>query len=181
MLKGFKDFILRGNVVDMAVGVVIGAAFGSIVASLVSDLITPLIGAIAKVPDFSSLTFTINESKFAVGNFINHLISFVLLAAVVYFFVVTPINMLMARSKKSPEKSAARRGCPECLSAIPLGAKRCAFCTASVTPLTVAAPGAIELYHGGDGPKERGINLEDGTKDAMEKLNESGDEGSDRE
>ena len=180
MLKGFKDFILRGNVVDMAVGVVIGAAFGSIVAALVADLITPLIGAIAKVPDFSSLFFTFNESKFAVGDFINHLVSFVLLAAAVYFFVVTPINMLMARAKKAPEKAAARRGCPECLSAIPLAAKRCAFCTASVTPLAVAAPGAIELYNGGDGPKEGGLNLEDGTKEAMQKLNEGG-EGKERE
>ena len=97
---GFKQFILRGNVVDLAVGVVIGAAFGGLVESLVKDILTPFIGAIAKVPDFSGLFFTLNDSKFMYGSFINHVISFLLVAAAIYFFVVLPINKLIARTKK---------------------------------------------------------------------------------
>lgn len=133
MLKGFRDFILRGNVVDLAVGVVIGSAFGAIVSSLVADILTPLIGAIAKVPDFSAWSFTLNGSKFMIGSFINHLIAFLLVAAAVYFFVVLPMNMLMAKMKKSPAPAdPTDKKCPECLSTIPVAAKRCAFCAQSL-------------------------------------------------
>lgn len=103
MLNGFKQFILRGNVVDLAVGVVIGAAFGGLVESLVKDLLTPLIGAVAKVPDFSGMLFTLNGSKFMYGNFLNHLISFIIVAAAIYFFVVIPLNTLLAKAKKQEE------------------------------------------------------------------------------
>jgi large conductance mechanosensitive channel len=129
MLKGFKQFILRGNVVDLAVGVVIGAAFTSVVNALVKDFLTPFIAAIMKVPDFSNLAFAINGSKFMYGDFLNALISFLLVAAAVYFFVVTPINILVAKTKKSPPADPADKKCPECLSTIPLKATRCAFCT----------------------------------------------------
>jgi large conductance mechanosensitive channel len=127
MLSGFKDFILRGNVVDLAVGVVIGAAFGGIVTALVEDLLTPLIGAIAKVPDFSAWVFALNGSTFKIGDFINHVISFVLVAGAIYFFVVTPVNKLMANSKKDAVPTT--KGCPECASDIPLKATRCGHCT----------------------------------------------------
>ena len=129
MLKDFKQFLLRGNVVDLAVGVVIGAAFGTIVSALVSDLLTPLIGAVAKVPDFSGLSFTINESKFMYGHFINALISFLLIAGAVFFFVVKPMNILIARTKKEKVIDPTSKKCTECLSEIPLAAKRCAYCT----------------------------------------------------
>ena len=129
MLKGFKQFILRGNVVDLAVGVVVGAAFSNIVNALVKDLITPFISAIAKSPDFSSLYFTVNGSKFMYGEFFNSLISFVLIAASVYFFVVTPINFLVSKSKKEKPADLANKKCPECLSEIPSEATRCAHCT----------------------------------------------------
>ncbi|HLY28229.1 MAG TPA: large conductance mechanosensitive channel protein MscL [Aggregatilineales bacterium] len=132
-MKGFRDFILRGNVVDLAVGVVIGAAFGNIVQALVKDLLTPLIAAIVGQPDFSAIYFTINNSKFMVGDFINALISFVILALVIYFFVVLPVNKLMERFK--PKETAApdtTRECPYCLSRIPKAATRCAFCTSEV-------------------------------------------------
>ena len=133
MLKGFKDFILRGNVVDLAVGVVIGAAFGAIVSALVADIITPLIGAIAKVPDFSGLVFTINGSKFMYGHFLNALISFLLVAASIYFFVVLPMNILVNKMKKAPApEDPTDKKCPECLSTIPVAAKRCAFCTSQI-------------------------------------------------
>jgi large conductance mechanosensitive channel len=128
MLKGFKEFILRGNFLDLAVGVVIGAGFSSVVNALVKDLITPLIAAVFKTSDFSSLSFGINGSKFLYGDFINAFISFVLVAAVVYFFVITPMNALMARVKKEPPADPATKRCPECLSDIPIAAKRCAFC-----------------------------------------------------
>lgn len=130
MLKGFKDFILRGNVVDLAVGVVIGASFGSIVEALVKDFLTPLIGAVAKVPNFSGWVFKVNGSTFMPGHFINALISFILVAAAVYFFVVVPINTLMAKTKrgKMDGEEANTKKCPECLSDIPKDAKRCAFC-----------------------------------------------------
>ena len=133
MLKGFKDFILRGNVVDLAVGVVIGAAFGGVVSALVKDVLTPLIGAIAKVPDFSGLVFTINGSKFLYGEFINALIAFLLVAASVYFFVVTPMNALLAKVKKDPVVNPTTKKCPECMSEIPLAAKRCAHCTSQLS------------------------------------------------
>ena len=133
MLKGFKDFILRGNVVDLAVGVVIGAAFGTIVSALVKDLLTPLIGAIAKLPDFSNIILTINGSKFLIGDFINSLISFLLVAAAVYFFVVLPVNKLMAKFHKAPPAEPPKtKLCGECLGEIPLAAKRCAHCSQPV-------------------------------------------------
>jgi large conductance mechanosensitive channel len=132
MLKNFKAFLLRGNVVDLAVAVVIGAAFGALVTALVADLITPIIAAIIGKPDFSNLTFTINKSTFKYGDFINVLIAFVSIAAAVFFFVVMPVNALMARRKTEPPVDETVRDCPECLSEIPVAAKRCAFCTAEV-------------------------------------------------
>jgi large conductance mechanosensitive channel len=133
MLSGFKQFILRGNVVDLAVGVVIGAAFGSVVTALTKDLLTPLIAALVGKPDFSAFKFTINGSIFPVGDFINAVVSFVLIAAAVYFFVVTPINALVARMRKAPAPAdPTTKKCPECLSEIPLDAKRCAFCAQPV-------------------------------------------------
>ena len=132
MLKEFRDFILRGNVVDLAVAVVIGAAFGAVVAALVSSFITPLIAAIGGKSDFSALAFTINDSRFAYGVFLNALISFLLVAAVIFFFVVRPLNLLMARLKPEPAIDHVVRPCPECLSDIPEAARRCAFCTAEV-------------------------------------------------
>lgn len=128
ILKGFKQFLLRGNVVDLAVGVVIGAAFGTVVSALVKDFLTPLIAAIAKVPDFSGLVFTVNGSRFMYGDFINALISFILVAAAVFFFVVKPINLLITRSRKEPPADPTTKKCPECLSEIPIGAKRCSHC-----------------------------------------------------
>ena len=133
MLKGFKQFLLRGNVVDMAVGIVIGAAFGAVVTGLVKDLLTPFIAAIVKQPDFSALTFTINGSKFLYGDFVNALLSFLIVSAAVYFFVVLPINALVARMKKEPPADLTTRKCPECLSEIPIEARRCAFCTSAVS------------------------------------------------
>ena len=127
--KGFKQFILRGNVVDLAVGVVIGAAFTSIVNSLVKDLLTPLVAAIFKQPDFSGLFFTVNHSRFMYGSFINALISFLIVAFTVYFFVVTPINTLIAKARKEEPADPTTKKCKECLSEIPKEAKRCAFCT----------------------------------------------------
>ncbi|OHB15319.1 MAG: mechanosensitive ion channel protein MscL [Candidatus Zambryskibacteria bacterium RIFOXYC1_FULL_39_10] len=129
MLKEFKQFLLRGNVVDLAVGVVIGAAFGTIVSALVSDLITPFIGVIAKVPDFGSLSFTINGSQFMYGHFINALISFVLVAAAIFFFIIKPMNFLIAKSRKEPPADPTTKKCNECLSEIPVSAKRCAHCS----------------------------------------------------
>jgi large conductance mechanosensitive channel len=128
MLKEFKQFLLRGNVVDLAVGVVIGAAFGSVVTSLVSDILTPFIAAIAKVPDFGGLFFTINGSKFMYGHFLNVIISFVLVAVAIFFFVVKPINMLIARSRKEPPADPTTKKCKECLSEIPITARRCSHC-----------------------------------------------------
>ncbi|MCC7449325.1 MAG: large conductance mechanosensitive channel protein MscL [Anaerolineae bacterium] len=134
-MKGFRDFILRGNVVDLAVAVVIGAAFGNIVSALVKDLITPLIAAIGGQPDFSAITFTINNSKFLIGDFINSLLSFLIIAAVVYYLVVLPVNKLLARFKPqvapAPETT---RDCPYCTSKISKAATRCPFCTSEVKP-----------------------------------------------
>ncbi len=132
MLQGFKKFILRGNAVDLAVGVVIGAAFQNIISSLVKDMITPIISAVFTTPDFSSLSFTINGSKFMYGDFINSVIAFLIIAFVVYFFVITPINALAARVKKGKPEDPTNKKCPECLSEIPLAAKRCAFCTSVI-------------------------------------------------
>ena len=127
-MKGFRTFLLRGNVVDLAVAVVIGAAFGAVVGAFVKDLVTPLIAAIGGKPDFASLAFTINNSKFLYGDFFNALIAFLLIAAVIYFFVVLPVNALVARSRKEPPADPTTKKCTECLSEIPIGAKRCAFC-----------------------------------------------------
>jgi large conductance mechanosensitive channel len=133
MFKEFRAFVLRGNVVDLAVAVVIGAAFGAVVQALVKDLITPII-AIPGKSDFSALKFTIRKSTFAYGDFLNSLIAFVSIAAAVFFFVVRPLNHLMARFKTEPDVDSTTRECPECLSAIPRAARRCAFCTAQVQP-----------------------------------------------
>lgn len=132
MLNEFKTFLLRGNVVDLAVGVVVGAAFGTIVTALVADLLTPLIAAIAKVPDFSGLSFTLNGSQFMYGHFINTLISFLLVAGSVFFFVVKPMNILVAKSRKEPPADPTTKKCKECLSEIPLEAKRCSHCAQAV-------------------------------------------------
>ena len=129
MLKELKQFLLRGNVVDLAVGVVVGAAFGTIITALVSDLLTPLIAAVAKVPDFSGLSFTINGSRFMYGHFINALVSFVLVASAIFFFVVKPMNILISRSHKETPTNPTTKKCPECLSEIPTDAKRCAHCS----------------------------------------------------
>jgi large conductance mechanosensitive channel len=139
MLSGFKQFILRGNVVDMAVGVVIGAAFATVVTALTKDLLTPLIAALVHQPDFSKIQFTVNGSTFLVGDFINALVAFLLVAAAVYFFVVTPINALVTRMRKAPAPAdPTTKKCPECLSEIPIQARRCAQCGQPVG-LTVAA------------------------------------------
>lgn len=131
-MKDFKEFLLRGNLVDMAVGIVIGVAFAAVITALVSDLITPLIAAIGGQPDFSNLTFKINGSRFLYGSFINALIAFLVIAAVVYFLVVKPVNGLMERYKTETSVDATTRACPQCLSEIPVAAKRCAFCTSEV-------------------------------------------------
>jgi large conductance mechanosensitive channel len=127
MFKGFREFVLRGNVVDLAVGVVIGAAFGTVVSAFVKDLLTPIIAAVAGKPDFSSLFFELHGSKFLIGDFLNAIISFLLIAAAVYYFVVLPVNHLMKRfeTQALPDK----KKCPECQSDIPIEARRCAFCT----------------------------------------------------
>ncbi|HEX8926002.1 MAG TPA: large conductance mechanosensitive channel protein MscL [Terriglobales bacterium] len=137
MLKGFREFILRGNVVDLAVGVVIGAAFGAVVTSFTKDLLTPAIAAIVGKPDFSSIALTVNGSKLMIGNFLNALISFLLVAAAIYFFVVVPVNALMKRFAKEPEPApATTKKCAECATDIPLDARRCPNCT---SPVGVAA------------------------------------------
>ena len=135
IFKEFRDFLMRGNIVDLAVAVVIGAAFNNVVQSLVADLITPLIAAIGGNQDFSALKFTINNSEFMYGNFLNQAIAFLITAAAIFFVVVKPMNKLMARLKPAEEEPAATKICPECLSAIPAAATRCAFCT-SVQPAT---------------------------------------------
>src|SRR5271155_1654400 len=135
MFKGFRDFILRGNVVDLAVGVMIGAAFNTLVSGLVKDLLTPLIAAIFQQPDFSALTFTINGSQFLYGDFLNAIISFLIVALAIYFFIVLPINKMSARKHKAPPAEATTKQCPECLSSIPVKASRCAYCTAKLNLL----------------------------------------------
>jgi large conductance mechanosensitive channel len=133
MFKGFRQFILRGNVIDLAVAVVIGAAFGAVVSALVKDLLTPLIAAIVGKPDFARLSFTVNNSQFLYGEFINAVISFLLMAAAVYFFVVAPINAIVARMHRGEAPlDPTTKKCPECLSEIPIAARRCAHCTAVV-------------------------------------------------
>jgi len=129
MFKGFRDFIMRGNVIDLAVAVVMGAAFGAVVASFVSNILTPLITAIVHKPDFSALTWNLNGAVISYGTFLNALISFVLVAAAVYFFIVSPMNAWKARSAREgiPADPTTKK-CPECLSDIPIEAKRCAHC-----------------------------------------------------
>jgi large conductance mechanosensitive channel len=131
-VRDFREFLLRGNLVDMAVGIVIGIAFAAVVTALVSDLITPVIAAIGGQPNFGGLSFTINKSHFLYGAFIDSLISFAVIAAAVFYLVVKPVNALMARRKTEPPVDATTRPCPECLSDIPIAARRCAFCTAEV-------------------------------------------------
>ena len=134
MLKEFKQFLLRGNVVDLAIGVVIGAAFGAVVTSLVKDIITPLIAAVGGQPDFSALSITLNGSAIKYGNFLNALLAFILLATVIFFAVIKPMNTLMNRVKRGEvAKEPTTAPCPHCLSDIPKKAKRCAFCTATLT------------------------------------------------
>ena len=128
-MRGFKAFLLRGNVVDLAVGVVIGVAFGAVITAFVKDLITPLIAAIVGKPDFSALYFTIHNSKFLYGEFFNAILAFVLIAAVIYFLVVIPYTVLVERSRKEPPADPTTKKCTECLSEIPKDARRCAFCT----------------------------------------------------
>ena len=130
MIKEFKSFLLRGNVVDLAVAVVIGAAFGAVVTSFVANILTPLI-AVPGQTDFSDLEFTLGGGVFRYGVFVNDLVAFVLIATAVFFFVVKPINALMARHKTQPDVESPTKDCPECLSSIPSGARRCAFCTAT--------------------------------------------------
>lgn len=142
MLKDFRQFLLRGNLVDLAVAVVIGAAFGAVVAALVKDIITPLIAAIGGQPDFSNLDFTINKSRFAYGDFFNAILTFIIIAAVVFFFVVKPVNKLLERLQTGEAVDEETRECPACLSQIPYAARRCAFCTeevGSATPPPVSA------------------------------------------
>ena len=127
-MKGFRAFLLRGNVVDLAVGVVIGVAFGAVVTAFVKDLVTPLIAALGGQPDFSQLYFTINKSKFLYGDFFNAIIAFLIVAAVIYFFVIMPFTALVSRSRKEPPADPTTKKCTECMSEIPIGAKRCAFC-----------------------------------------------------
>jgi large conductance mechanosensitive channel len=136
-VKGFRAFLLKGNVIELATAVVIGVAFGVVVTAFVKDLVTPLIAAIGGQPDFSTLTFTINNSKFFYGDFLNALIAFVLVSAVVYFFVIVPYTALMARSRMELPADPTTKKCPECLSEIPIDARRCAFCGEIVGAPTV--------------------------------------------
>jgi large conductance mechanosensitive channel len=133
VLQGFKQFLLRGNVIDLAVAVVMGGAFGAVVAALVKDLLTPIIASIMGAPDFSAVKFTVNGAQFLVGDFINTIVSFLMISAGVYFMVVAPMNRLMARlrrGEKLPDPTTKK--CAECLSDVPIGARRCAFCTSSL-------------------------------------------------
>lgn len=134
MLQGFKQFMLRGNVLDLAVAVVMGAAFGAVVTALVKDLITPLIAAIVGKPDFSAIQLTVHGSRFPIGDFINAIVSFILIGVAVYFFIVLPVNKLTARMRRgdAPPDPTTKK-CPECLSDVPIAARRCAFCTSSLT------------------------------------------------
>jgi large conductance mechanosensitive channel len=132
MADGFKAFLLRGNVVDLAVGVVVGAAFGGVVTAFTKDLLTPLIAAVVGKPDFSAIQFTINNSKFLIGDLINAAVSFLIIATAVYYMVVLPVNALIARARREPPADPTTKKCPECMSEISIGAKRCAFCTSQL-------------------------------------------------
>ncbi|MDQ6614892.1 MAG: large conductance mechanosensitive channel protein MscL [Actinomycetota bacterium] len=135
VVSEFKDFVLRGNVLDLAIAVVIGTAFGVVVNALVKDLLTPVIAAIFGKPSFSDLNFTVNHSHFLFGDFINAVIAFLSVAAAVFFVVVKPVNILTERRQRAPEPDSHDRPCPECLSQIPKAAQRCSQCTAEVGPL----------------------------------------------
>jgi len=134
MLKGFREFVLRGNVIDLAVAVVIGGTFSAVVTAFVKDLLTPLVAAIVGKPDFSAIVFSVNGSRFLVGDFLNAALSFLLIAAAVYFFVVAPVNAIIARARRgeAPPDPTTKK-CPECLSDVPIAARRCAFCTSALT------------------------------------------------
>jgi large conductance mechanosensitive channel len=132
-VKGFRQFITRGNLIDLAIAVVIGTAFTAVVTAIVGDLIMPLIAAIGGKPDFNSLVFTVNHSQFKYGAFLTALVSFLIIAAVVYYLVVAPMAQVTARLTR--HKEATERDCPECLSSIPVAARRCKYCTAVVAPL----------------------------------------------
>ena len=134
VLNEFKAFILRGNVVDLAIAVVIGAAFGAVVNAVVSDILTPVIAAIFGKPNFAALTFTIHNSQFLYGDLVNKLITFLSVAAAVFFFVVKPVNWMIARSRREPAPEPDTRKCDQCLSVVPLMARRCAFCTSELAP-----------------------------------------------
>jgi large conductance mechanosensitive channel len=136
-VRGFREFVLRGNLIDTAVGIVIGLAFAALVTAFVADIITPIIAAIAGKPDFSRLTFTINKSHFLYGSFINAVLSFLFIAAAVYFFIVKPVAAIRARRAATEE--ATTRACPECTSEIPIAARRCPFCTAAIAPAAGSA------------------------------------------
>ncbi len=131
-MKGFKEFLLRGNVIDLAVAITIGVAFVAVVTAFVKDIITPLIAAIGGKPNFADLNFTINKSTFLYGDFINAIVAFVIIAAVVYFLVVVPMNALIQRSRRQPPSDPTTKRCPECLSDVPIDARRCAYCTALI-------------------------------------------------
>jgi large conductance mechanosensitive channel len=139
LVKEFRQFILRGNLVDLAIAVVIGTAFAAVVTAFVADVVTPLIAAIGGKPDFSQLAFEINGSTFRYGHFLNAVVTFLIIAVVIFFFVVKPVNVLMERHKVDTTVDAKTRACPECLSDIPIDATRCAFCTARVGPPADAA------------------------------------------
>jgi large conductance mechanosensitive channel len=139
-MSGFRKFLMRGNLIELAVAVVIGVAFNAIVQALIANLITPLIAAIAGKPNFSALSFTINHSVFHYGRFLNALLSFVIIATVVYFLIVAPMAKVLAIVDRN--KEATERPCPECLSDIPVGAKRCKYCTAEVPPVAMGRQGA---------------------------------------
>jgi large conductance mechanosensitive channel len=138
-VKDFRQFLLRGNLVDTAVGIVIGIAFAAVVTALVADLVTPLLAAIGGNRDFGALSFTVNGSHFLYGAFINALIAFVLVAAVLFFLVIKPVNRLMTRYRTEPDVDATTQPCPYCLSQIPIAATRCAFCTQAVGPGAAAS------------------------------------------
>jgi large conductance mechanosensitive channel len=141
MAGGFKQFLLRGNVVDLAVGVVVGAAFGGVVTAFTKDLLTPLIAAVAGKPDFSAIQFTVNNSKFLIGDLINAVVSFLIIATAVYYMVVLPVNALVSRARREPPADPTTKKCPECLSEVAIGAKRCAFCTSQLAAQGAASSG----------------------------------------
>lgn len=132
MLQGFKNFILKGNSVDMAVGVVVGVAFGNVITAMVKDLIMPIVGIFGGTPNFSGIVFSVNNSKFMIGDFLNSLISFLTIATVIYFAVVLPMNKVMEKMKGGKSTDPTEKSCPECLSLIPIKAKRCKFCTSTL-------------------------------------------------